>query len=101
MPGYLRAALAAAAADARQEASGGEVYGRPLADFDTPPAVVLECMGFLDAHGLYVPGLFRVPGSSDTVSELKRRFDAGDQLEFSESQHNVHDVAALLKMFFR
>jgi RhoGAP domain len=58
-------------------------------------------MGFLDAHGLYVPGLFRVPGSSDTVSELKRRFDAGDHLEFSESQHNVHDVAALLKMFFR
>ncbi|CAM9314755.1 unnamed protein product [Phaeothamnion confervicola] len=98
---YLQNALAAAAVEAGRGAAAGEVYGRPLADFDDVPPVVLECMGFLDAHGLYVPGLFRVPGNKETVGELKHRFDSGEHVEFNETIHNVHDVATLLKMFFR
>ncbi len=32
------------------------VCRRSLSEFDTMPPAVLECMGFLDSHGLYVPG---------------------------------------------
>lgn len=36
---------AAAMAEIRGEAEPGEVYGRPLSDFEEPPPVLLECMG--------------------------------------------------------
>ncbi|CAM9610807.1 unnamed protein product [Chrysoparadoxa australica] len=97
---FLQNALAAAAQEAKAVVVG-EVYGRHLSDFEEVPPVILECMGFLDAHGLYVPGLFRVPGNSETVADLKRRFNQGQHIEFNEAIHNVHDVAALLKMFYR
>jgi hypothetical protein len=97
----LKQSLHAAATAARALPLPGDVFGVPLEQFDDPPPVMLECMGFLDAHGLYVPGLFRVPGNNDSISDLKRRFDSGEHVEFNEEVHNVHDVAGLLKMFFR
>ncbi|CAN0327935.1 unnamed protein product, partial [Hapterophycus canaliculatus] len=39
---------------------------------------------FLDAHGLYVPGLFRVPGNTETIRQIKSRFDAGEHVQFDE-----------------
>lgn len=39
---------------------------------------------FLDAQGLYVPGLFRVAGNTETIRQLKAMFDAGEQVEFDE-----------------
>lgn len=39
---------------------------------------------FLDAQGLYVPGLFRVPGDTEKIRELKARFDSGEHVEFDE-----------------
>eukprot|EP00752_Nemacystus_decipiens_P016285 g14564.t1 len=98
---YLQNALASAAQEVLGESAIGEVYGRPLSDFDEPPPVLLECMGFLDAQGLYVPGLFRVPGNTETIRQLKSSFDAGEHVEFDERIHNVHEVATLLKMYFR
>ncbi|CAN0485228.1 unnamed protein product, partial [Ectocarpus sp. 8 AP-2014] len=57
---------------------------------------------FLDAHGLYVPGLFRVPGNTEKIQQLKSTFDAGEDVEFDERKiHDVHEVATLLKMYFR
>ncbi|CAN0384346.1 unnamed protein product, partial [Ectocarpus fasciculatus] len=56
---------------------------------------------FLDAHGLYVPGLFRVPGNTEKIQQLKSTFDAGEHVEFDERIHEVHEVATLLKMYFR
>eukprot|EP00904_Undaria_pinnatifida_P001526 jgi/Undpi1/11374/HiC_scaffold_30.g13671.m1 len=98
---YLQNALASAVAEVRGEGAIGEVYGRPLSDFQEPPPVLFECMGFLDAQGLYVPGLFRVAGNTETIRQLKAMFDAGEQVEFDERIHNVHEVATLLKMYFR
>lgn len=37
---------AAAVAEGRGEGEIGEVYGRPLSDFEEPPPVLLECMGW-------------------------------------------------------
>ncbi|CAN0537119.1 unnamed protein product, partial [Ectocarpus sp. 12 AP-2014] len=56
---------------------------------------------FLDANGLYVPGLFRVPGNTEKIQQLKSTFDAGEHVEFDERIHDVHEVATLLKMYFR
>lgn len=42
---YASFTQAAAMAEIRGEAEPGEVYGRPLSDFEEPPPVVLECMG--------------------------------------------------------
>ncbi|CAM9539661.1 unnamed protein product [Ascophyllum nodosum] len=98
---YLQNALAAAVAEVRGEGETGEVFGRPLSDFEDTPPLLLECMGFLDAQGLYVPGLFRVPGNTETIRDLKARFDAGEHVEFDEKIHNVNEVATLLKMYFR
>ncbi|CAM9195217.1 unnamed protein product [Ectocarpus sp. 6 AP-2014] len=84
---FLRNALASAAAEVRGEGKLGYVYGRPLSD--------------LDAHGLYVPGLFRVPGNTEKIQQLKSTFDAGEHVEFDERIHDVHEVATLLKMYFR
>lgn len=39
---------------------------------------------FLDAQGLYVPGLFRVAGDTEKIRELKARFDSGEHVEFDE-----------------
>lgn len=44
----------------------------------------LKNQRFLDAQGLYVPGLFRVPGNTETIRELKARFDGGEHVEFDE-----------------
>ena len=38
----------------------------------------------MDAQGLYVPGLFRVAGNTETIRQLKAMFDAGQQVEFDE-----------------
>lgn len=38
---------AAAAAEVRGEGEIGEVFGRPLSDFDETPPVLLECMGYV------------------------------------------------------
>lgn len=44
------------------------------------------------------PGLFRVPGSTIVVSNMKVAIDKGAKVEFS--QVGVADVASLFKSFF-
>lgn len=64
------------------------VYGNgEMSDFP-PPLSFLYVRNypkrFLDAQGLYVPGLFRVPGNMEIIRDLKARFDSGDHVEFDE-----------------
>lgn len=44
---HLLGEQAAAAAEVRGEGEIGEVFGRPLSDFDETPPVLLECMGYV------------------------------------------------------
>lgn len=37
-----------------------------------------------------MPGLFRVPGNTETIRELKTRFDSGDHVEFDEKVMKVN-----------
>ncbi|KAG5180945.1 Rho GTPase activation protein [Tribonema minus] len=128
------AAAAAEAAAAELEAHPpGALFGRSLAAWSAPPPPLREWVAYLDAHGLYVRGLFRLPAALDDVSDLKRRYDAGEAVALDavssssggsgggsspggstgsggssasgfaapRLRHSVHDIAALLKMFFR
>ncbi|XP_045439473.1 rho GTPase-activating protein 36 isoform X2 [Pipistrellus kuhlii] len=64
------------------------------------PRVVEACCSFLEKHGLNTVGLFTMEYSEERVSKLREAFDQGLDVVFDENQ-NVHDVAALLKEFFR
>lgn len=46
-------------------------------------------------------GLFRIAGSKTTVDKMVAAFDAGEDVELSRYTQNAHDVASLLKRFFR
>lgn len=72
------------------------------------PAVVVRTLEYLNAHGLEEEGLYRVPGSSETIKRLKAAFDSqGDLvLESIPRREFVHglqiaDVASLFKQFLR
>ena len=84
-------------------ATGG-VFGVPLAS--ATPTLVCDCMAYLTANGMDTEGLFRVPGTQETVDELGRRYEENQaNPEFdalnSLSDVEVHDVGTLFKMFFR
>ena len=45
-------------------------------------------------------GIFRVGSSKKRTKQLRDEFDSGKDVKLNE-EHNPHDVAALLKEFFR
>ncbi len=49
----------------------GAVFGVPLALQNSLPHILVESIRFLDNHGLYQSGLFRVPGNNDSIADLK------------------------------
>lgn len=77
------------------------------------PTVLCDCMSYLREHGLDTEGLFRIPGNTDLVADIKKRYEeyyeegrgkvkrdvlnAKDISSFVE----VHDVATLMKGYFR
>eukprot|EP00158_Paraphelidium_tribonemae_P008634 Partr_v1_DN28635_c1_g2_i3_m49811 putative Rho GTPase activating protein 6 len=63
------------------------------------PKFFLQCMEYLDANALHVPGIFRISGVPKRIKVLKDDADAGKELNFSEVK--PHDVTSLIKMFFR
>uniref|UniRef100_A0A8C9NU24 Rho GTPase activating protein 36 n=1 Tax=Serinus canaria TaxID=9135 RepID=A0A8C9NU24_SERCA len=64
------------------------------------PRIVDRCCTHLEMHGLQTVGIFRVGSSKKRVQQLREEFDRGLDVFLDEHQ-NVHDVAALLKEFFR
>ncbi|KAM8753532.1 rho GTPase-activating protein 36 [Rhynchonycteris naso] len=64
------------------------------------PHVVETCCTFIEKHGLSAVGIFTLEYSEERVRELREEFDQGLDIVLDDTQ-NVHDVAALLKEFFR
>ncbi|XP_077984632.1 uncharacterized protein LOC144439232 [Glandiceps talaboti] len=64
------------------------------------PHVVTSCFKYIENHGLRVLGIFRVGGSKKRIKQLREEFDSGSDVRFHEG-YNPHDVAALLKEYFR
>lgn len=72
------------------------------------PAVVVRTLEYLNQNGLKEEGLYRVPGSSETIKRLKQDFDClGDvvleTVPVNEFNHplQIADVASLFKQFLR
>ena len=72
---------------------------------DGIPAIVRILMGKLlmdGAAGLKLEGIFRVPGDSAEMQELRRLInEGGDAAALVQACDNLHSVAGLLKMFYR
>ncbi|XP_062040213.1 rho GTPase-activating protein 36 isoform X2 [Lepus europaeus] len=64
------------------------------------PQVVEACCKFIEKHGLSTVGIFTLEYSAQRVRQLREEFDQGLDVVLDDTQ-NVHDVAALLKEFFR
>ncbi|KAG8224801.1 hypothetical protein J437_LFUL002246 [Ladona fulva] len=64
------------------------------------PQVVLQCLSHIREYGLHTLGIFRVGSSKKRVRQLREDLDMGKETDLSASQC-PHDVAALLKEYFR
>nr|XP_032642118.1 rho GTPase-activating protein 36 isoform X2 [Chelonoidis abingdonii] len=64
------------------------------------PRVVDRCCQHIEAFGLQTVGIFRVGSSKKRVQQLREEFNQGFDV-FLDDSYCVHDVAALLKEFFR
>jgi Arf-GAP/Rho-GAP domain/ANK repeat/PH domain-containing protein 1 len=66
------------------------------------PQAVEKCCFYIENRGLFVEGIYRLPGRKAKVEELRRGFNSDDDAyEISSDQHTVHDVGSLLKQYFR
>ncbi|XP_015844872.1 rho GTPase-activating protein 36 isoform X1 [Peromyscus maniculatus bairdii] len=64
------------------------------------PQIVETCCKFIEKHGLTSVGIFTIEYSVRKVLELRELFEKGLDIVLDDSV-NVHDVAELLKEFFR
>ncbi|XP_015593201.1 uncharacterized protein LOC107266824 [Cephus cinctus] len=77
--------------------SGG---GGPPGEWDAVPGIVQQCIKHLEATGMHTLGVFRVSPSKKRVRQLREDFDCGRETRIGPDQC-PHDVAALLKEYFR
>ncbi|XP_072930804.1 arf-GAP with Rho-GAP domain, ANK repeat and PH domain-containing protein 2 [Epargyreus clarus] len=81
--------------------NGAKIHHQQLTKEDVP-TIVDKCISFIYAHGSLAEGIYRRAGSSSILSELLARFrrDAWS-VHLSPGEHSEHDVAGVLKRFFR
>jgi hypothetical protein len=63
------------------------------------PPIVRKAIELLDEKAVMTEGLFRISGSKARIYEIKQKFDRGEDVDLTDA--NPHDIAALLKEFFR
>ena len=81
--------------------SPGEGVGEPPPPGGSlVPGVVRACFEHLQAYGLDTLGIFRVSTSKKRVRQLREEFDRGQTISLNV-EHCPHDVATLLKEYFR
>lgn len=90
---------------------GGAIFGRPLEltlKYEKArnrkrkvPELVQACVEFLRVNGLDSEGLFRMPGRTALVKQLRNAFDVGERPRMDRSTMDVHSVASLLKSYLR
>ncbi|BFZ63442.1 hypothetical protein YB2330_004564 [Saitoella coloradoensis] len=70
------------------------------------PAIITRAISYLNKHGLDEEGIYRVPGSTNTVQRLRRAFEEGGDYEIdgedeTRGMEDPHAVASLLKAYLR
>ncbi|CAH2035023.1 unnamed protein product, partial [Iphiclides podalirius] len=81
--------------------NGAHIHHQQLTKEDIP-TIVDKCISFIFAYGSLSEGIYRRAGSSVVLAELLARFrrDAWS-VQLIPGQHSEHDVAGVLKRFFR
>ncbi|XP_033113984.1 rho GTPase-activating protein 8-like [Anneissia japonica] len=75
-------------------------YLREQCNGDPIPKVVRQCVNHLRQNALEVEGVFRRCPNAQIVTEVHRKFNAGEEVDFNELM-DVHIPALILKTFFR
>ncbi|GAB6019388.1 hypothetical protein CHUAL_000972 [Chamberlinius hualienensis] len=63
------------------------------------PAVVRECIDYIEEHGLSCEGIYRLSGVKSKVQKLRHQIDHGVRVCLCENE--PHIVASLLKLYLR
>ncbi|XP_025411896.1 unconventional myosin-IXb-like isoform X3 [Sipha flava] len=83
----------------------GKVFGRPLGELDLSmgkvPAVVEGLITIIEMYGMYTEGIYRKPGLTTRVNELKEIIDNSDVSKIELEKYQVHVLASVLKSFLR
>ncbi|KAL3877630.1 hypothetical protein ACJMK2_035313 [Sinanodonta woodiana] len=91
-------------------AIGGAIFGQSISETmkyersigkRKVPYLVEQSIEFLMMYGLETEGLFRLPGRTVLIREMKDRFDQGEKVIFDEATIDIHTVASLLKQYIR
>ena len=66
------------------------------------PRLVKTCTSFVESYGLRLSGIYRISGAHSRVKKLEEQFRTDPlNFEIDSTTFKVHDVAVLLKQFFR
>jgi len=80
----------------------GKVFGESLqTGVDSSevhfPQPIFDCVEYLTKHGLDTEGIFRVPGDSNQMNEIKKGYDQRRPVYLK----GVNEVSGVLKLYFR
>lgn len=65
------------------------------------PLVIERCIDNLRERAMQTEGLFRIPGDTILIQELKTLFDTEKGQDVNFAKYTVHDIAGLVKLYFR
>lgn len=83
-----------------------KVFGEPLSEVcarenQTIPTVAEDAINYLEEKALHLEGLFRIPGNSIVVDQLKAYYDGESDSGAIQQCDDIHAVAGLLKLYLR
>ncbi|KAI9260249.1 Rho GTPase activation protein [Sporodiniella umbellata] len=65
------------------------------------PGIFKRCIDYLNLVGINEVGLYRIPGSTLSVNQLKEKFNEGGDVNFEKTKPDPHTIATLLKLYLR
>ncbi|XP_054767865.2 rho GTPase-activating protein 21-like isoform X1 [Lytechinus pictus] len=88
---------------------GNATFGVPLEECassqsnELVPMVIEICCSIVEAKGMDIVGIYRVPGNSGGISYLKEELKKGvDEIDLTDERwQDVNVISSLLKLFFR
>ncbi|CAH2273279.1 unconventional myosin-IXa isoform X1 [Pelobates cultripes] len=66
----------------------------------TVPVLLEKLIGYIEMHGLYTEGIYRKPGSTNKIRELRQSLDT-DIDSVNLDDYNIHVIASVFKQWLR